>query len=62
MLLGEKTMRAAVVKRYGPPENFEIRDWPDPAPKAGRCLVRVRGVGINFADLLQRMGVYPGTA
>ena len=54
-------MRAAVVKKYGPPENLEMRDWPEPAVKAGECLVRVRAVGINFADLMQRMGVYPGT-
>ena len=54
-------MRAAVVKKYGPPENFELREWPDPSPKAGECLIRVRAVGINFADLMQRMGVYPGT-
>ena len=54
-------MRAMVVRKYGPPENFELRDWPEPQPKAGECLVRVRAIGINFADLLQRMGVYPGT-
>jgi NADPH:quinone reductase-like Zn-dependent oxidoreductase len=54
-------MRAAVVKKYGAPENFEIREWPDPAPKPGECLIRVRAAGINFADLLQRMGIYPGT-
>jgi len=54
-------MRAMVVRRYGPPENFELRDWPEPKPKAGECLVRVRAVGVNFADLMQRMGVYPGT-
>ncbi len=54
-------MRAAVVRKYGPPENFELRDWPVPAPKSGECLIRVRAVGINFADLLQRMGIYPGT-
>ena len=54
-------MRAAVVRKYGPPGNFEVREWPDPAVKAGECLVRVRAVGINFADLMQRMGVYPGT-
>jgi len=54
-------MRAMVVRRYGPPENFEWREWPEPAPKPGECLVRVRAVGINFADLLQRMGIYPGT-
>jgi synaptic vesicle membrane protein VAT-1 len=54
-------MRAMVVRRYGPPENFELREWPDPAVKQGECLIRVRAVGINFADLMQRMGVYPGT-
>ena len=54
-------MRAMVVRKYGPPENFELREWPEPAAKPGECLVRVRAVGINFADLLQRMGLYPGT-
>jgi len=54
-------MRAAVVRKYGPPENFEYREWPDAAANADECLVRVRAVGINFADLMQRMGVYPGT-
>jgi NADPH:quinone reductase-like Zn-dependent oxidoreductase len=54
-------MQAAVVKKFGAAENFELRDWPDPVPKADECLIRVRAVGINFADLLQRMGVYPGT-
>jgi NADPH:quinone reductase-like Zn-dependent oxidoreductase len=34
---------------------------PDPQPKAGEVLIRVKAVGINFADLLQRMGIHPGT-
>lgn len=54
-------MRAMVVRRYGPPEMFELRDMPDPKPSADQCLIRVRAAGINFADLLQRMGLYPGT-
>jgi NADPH:quinone reductase-like Zn-dependent oxidoreductase len=54
-------MRAMVVKQYGPPESFESRDLPDPQPKPGEALIRVKAVGINFADLLQRMGIYPGT-
>src|SRR4029077_18906133 len=55
-------MRAMVVRRYGPPEVFESRDLPDPQPKAGEVLIRVKAIGINFADLLQRMGIYPGTS
>src|SRR5271156_4520401 len=54
-------MRAMVVKRYGPPEVFESQEVPDPQPKPGEVLIRVKAVGINFADLLQRMGIYPGT-
>ena len=54
-------MRAMVVRRYGPPEVFEWQEDPDPQPKAGEVLIRVKAVGINFADLLQRMGIYPGT-
>src|SRR5229473_2576431 len=54
-------MRAMVVRRYGPPEVFESRELPDPQPKTGEVLIRVKAVGINFADLLQRMGIYPGT-
>src|ERR1700736_2309892 len=54
-------MRAMVVRRYGPPEVFESRDLPDPQPKAGEVVIRVKAIGVNFADLLQRMGIYPGT-
>ena len=54
-------MRALVVRRYGPPEVFESQQLPDPQAKAGEVLIRVKAIGINFADLLQRMGLYPGT-
>ncbi len=53
-------MRAMVVRRYGPPEVFESQEVPDPQPKAGEVLIRVKAIGVNFADLLQRMGIYPG--
>ena len=54
-------MRAMVVGRYGPPEVFEVRESPEPTPKPGEALIRVHAVGVGFADLMQRMGVYPGT-
>ena len=50
-----------VVRKYGAPEVFEPREVPDPQPKAGEALIRVKTIGVNFADLLQRMGIYPGT-
>src|SRR5271170_7612888 len=54
-------MRALVVRRYGPPEVFESRQVPDPQAKPGEVLIRVKAIGVNFADLLQRMGLYPDT-
>ena len=40
---------------------FELCEMPDPQPKAGEVLIRVKAIGVNFADLLQRMGLYPGS-
>jgi len=54
-------MRALVVRRYGPPEVLESKQEPDPQPKPGEILIRVKSIGVNFADLMQRMGIYPGT-
>src|SRR2546426_5872414 len=54
-------MRAILVERYGPPEVMTWKTVDDPRPAEGQVLVRVRAVGINFAELLQRMGLYPGT-
>jgi NADPH:quinone reductase-like Zn-dependent oxidoreductase len=52
-------MRAWVAERYGPPEVLSLRDVPDPVLRAGEILVRVRAIGLNFADCAARMGVYP---
>lgn len=54
-------MKAAFVTRYGGPEVLEIRDAPIPRPGAREVLVRVRAIGLNFADVFARLGVYPGT-
>ncbi|HXX45809.1 MAG TPA: medium chain dehydrogenase/reductase family protein [Candidatus Acidoferrales bacterium] len=53
-------MRAVVVRRYGGPEVLEVQQAPDPQPKPGEVLIRVKAIGVNFADLLMRMGLYPG--
>ena len=36
-----------------------VEERPDPEPGSGELLVRVRGAGINGADMLQRQGAYP---
>jgi len=52
-------MRAWVAPRYGPPEVLRLADLPDPIPGSGEALVRVRAIGLNFADCAARLGVYP---
>jgi putative PIG3 family NAD(P)H quinone oxidoreductase len=38
---------------------LRIEERPDPKPGKGEVLVRVRGAGLNGADMLQRKGGYP---
>lgn len=52
-------MRQIVIPRHGEPEVLEVRESPDPLPAAGEVRVRVEASGINFADILARMGLYP---
>lgn len=54
-------MKAAFVTRYGGPEVLEILETPVPAPGPRDLLVRVHAIGLNFADIFGRFGVYPGT-
>lgn len=54
-------MKAVVVTRVGGPEVLEVREVPEPQPKAGEVLVRVQATGINFADTHATRGAYHGT-
>jgi len=38
---------------------LHVVERPDPEPGSGEVLVRVRGAGLNGADMLQRRGRYP---
>jgi putative PIG3 family NAD(P)H quinone oxidoreductase len=53
------TMRAIVIASPGGPEVLKLGEIHDPQPRDGEILVRVRGAGVNRADLLQRQGRYP---
>ncbi len=53
-------MRAVVLDEYGGTEVLRIREVPDPVPGADEVLVDVASTALNRADLLQRMGLYPG--
>ena len=52
-------MRAWVAPVYGPPRILRLQELSDPQPGPGQVLVRVRAIGLNFADCAARLGVYP---
>ncbi|HPS78324.1 MAG TPA: aldo/keto reductase, partial [Thermoanaerobaculaceae bacterium] len=52
-------MRAWQAPRYGGPEVLRLHDLPEPHPGPGEVVVRVRAIGLNFADCMARQGVYP---
>src|SRR5258708_14702638 len=51
-------MRAVVITTHGPPEVLQVQDRPDPAPGGDEVLIDVQAAGINFADLMARIGLY----
>ena len=52
-------MQQIWIPRTGSPAVLEVREAPDPTPGAGQVRVAVEAAGINFADLMARMGLYP---
>src|SRR2546421_11271188 len=52
-------MRAVVIPRPGPPEVLPIEERPDPPVGPGEVRIAVKAAGINFADTLARLGLYP---
>jgi synaptic vesicle membrane protein VAT-1 len=52
-------MRAVVQKGAGGPEVLEVQERPDPPVGPGEVRIAVRAAGINFADTMARVGLYP---
>ncbi|GAB7184136.1 NADPH:quinone reductase [Kitasatospora sp. Ki12] len=51
-------MRAAVIHRYGGPEEFRTETVPEPVAGPGQVLIDVTLAGLNYADLHCRTGEY----
>jgi len=52
-------MKAVVLEATGGPEKLVVRELPEPEASDGAAIVEVRAAGINFADVLIRLGRYP---
>ncbi len=53
-------MRAVVVKKPGSPEVLTLTELPLPEPPQGCVRIRVKGFGLNRAELFTRQGHSPG--
>src|SRR3954447_10364988 len=51
-------MRAVVITKHGGPGGLEVQERPDPELAPGRVRIDVAAAGINFADVMARMGLY----
>jgi NADPH:quinone reductase-like Zn-dependent oxidoreductase len=52
-------MKAVVLTGTGGPEVLQVQERPDPPVGPGQVRIAVRAAGINFADTLARVGLYP---
>lgn len=52
-------MKAAQLIKYGNAETaFEIKEAKKPHPKTNQVLIKVEAFGLNFADVMARLGLY----
>jgi NADPH:quinone reductase-like Zn-dependent oxidoreductase len=51
-------MRQVWISKRGSPDVLQVREADDPMPQVGEIRIRVAFAGVNFADLLARMGLY----
>lgn len=55
-------MQAIVLNGYGGIEQLVARSLPDPVPREGEVLVRLRACGVCYHDVMARQGHFPRTA
>ena len=53
-------MHAIRIHEFGGPEALRYEEIPVPEPGVGEARVRLEAVGVNFVDIYQRTGQYPG--
>lgn len=59
MAAPQSTMRQVWITRHGGPEVLALREAAMPQPANDQILIKVAASGVNFADIMARLGVYP---
>jgi NADPH:quinone reductase-like Zn-dependent oxidoreductase len=52
-------MKVIEITKHGGPEVLQVRERPDPPLGKGELRIDVAAAGINFADVMARIGIYP---
>src|ERR671911_2149854 len=52
-------MRAVVLTGHGGPEVLQVQERPDPPVGPREVRIAVKAAGVNFADTMARVGLYP---
>jgi len=52
-------VQALTITKFGGPEVMEIFEEPSPSIQQDGVRIKVAAAGVNFADLMMRMGMYP---
>lgn len=52
-------MKALTLSAFGASDVLEYKEVKDPVLKGNEILVEMKAIGLNFADLMRRNGVYP---
>jgi NADPH:quinone reductase-like Zn-dependent oxidoreductase len=52
-------MRVVEISKHGGPDVLQTRERPDPSLGKGEVRIAVAAAGINFADVMARIGIYP---
>jgi len=52
-------MKQIWITKAGDPEVLQVKEAENPVPAPGEYVIEVKASGVNFADVLARMGMYP---
>lgn len=53
------TRQSIIIRRPGGVERLELLDQPVESPKGRELVIATHAVGVNFADMVVRLGLYP---
>ena len=53
-------MKSVILTKYGAPEVLQVKEFKDIEPSDNEVRIKVHYAGINFAEIMARMKLYPG--